>query len=213
MKAQSNIRWLETIILCLVLLPLSANAFYNPTEGRWLSRDLIEESGGSNLSGFVNNSPIDRWDLHGLFFGCSRAQCAGKPYTPSRECCIPGVGIVNRAAVKTAVFRVNFKPPPGTPVFTGHQWLEFPGGSAGYNYLNSAIWRNPDPMSGSTGIGITRTEIKLGPCEYDISLFVLYVQCNASLDIGTRSGAYDCGSYVSEIISLAEDESKYKPGY
>lgn len=34
--------------------------YYQPTTGRWLSRDPIEESGGSNLNGFVYNNPI-KW--------------------------------------------------------------------------------------------------------------------------------------------------------
>ncbi len=31
---------------------------YNPTDGRWLTRDPIEEQGGRNLYGFVGNMPI-----------------------------------------------------------------------------------------------------------------------------------------------------------
>ena len=31
--------------------------FYNPTTGRWISRDPIEENGGLNLYGFVGNDP------------------------------------------------------------------------------------------------------------------------------------------------------------
>jgi RHS repeat-associated protein len=36
--------------------------YYSPTLGRWLSRDPIEEEGGWNLYGMVNNNPIDYWD-------------------------------------------------------------------------------------------------------------------------------------------------------
>ncbi|MFC4995056.1 RHS repeat-associated core domain-containing protein [Rubritalea tangerina] len=39
---------------------------YNPTLGRWLSRDPIEEAGGINLYGFVGNDPVGRWDELGL---------------------------------------------------------------------------------------------------------------------------------------------------
>ena len=39
--------------------------FYNPTTGRWLSRDPIAESGGANLFAFVGNQPIQRVDLNG----------------------------------------------------------------------------------------------------------------------------------------------------
>ena len=39
---------------------------YNPTTGRWLSKDPIEEDGGLNLYGFVYNSPLNFWDMLGL---------------------------------------------------------------------------------------------------------------------------------------------------
>jgi RHS repeat-associated protein len=40
--------------------------YYNPSTGRWLSRDPIAEKGGLNLYGFVRNSPIGRFDVLGL---------------------------------------------------------------------------------------------------------------------------------------------------
>jgi len=39
--------------------------YYDSVDGRWLSRDPIEESGGLNLYGFVGNSPITGWDSLG----------------------------------------------------------------------------------------------------------------------------------------------------
>jgi uncharacterized protein RhaS with RHS repeats len=43
-----------------------ASAFYDPSLGRWLSRDPIEERGGMNLYAFVRNSPITSFDVLGL---------------------------------------------------------------------------------------------------------------------------------------------------
>ena len=40
--------------------------YYSPNMGRWLSRDPIEEQGGLNLYGFVNNDPVNKWDLWGM---------------------------------------------------------------------------------------------------------------------------------------------------
>jgi len=40
--------------------------FYDPSTGRWLSRDPIGERGGRNLYGMVGNNFINRWDLLGL---------------------------------------------------------------------------------------------------------------------------------------------------
>jgi len=39
--------------------------WYDPVEGRWTSRDPIEEAGGRNLYGFVDNDPIDWFDIFG----------------------------------------------------------------------------------------------------------------------------------------------------
>ena len=40
--------------------------YYNPTIGRWISRDPIGEDGGLNLYGFVGNDPISSIDPIGL---------------------------------------------------------------------------------------------------------------------------------------------------
>ncbi len=39
--------------------------YYNPSEGNWLSRDPIDELGGLNLYGFIDNNPINYFDLFG----------------------------------------------------------------------------------------------------------------------------------------------------
>ncbi len=57
-----------TVVLTGVMLfvSLAAQAFYNPSTGRWLSRDPIEEEGGKNMNGFVANTPINNADHLGL---------------------------------------------------------------------------------------------------------------------------------------------------
>jgi len=45
---------------------------YNPSIGRWMNRDLIEEKGGINLFAFVNNQPVDQVDPFGLTKVCIR---------------------------------------------------------------------------------------------------------------------------------------------
>ena len=40
--------------------------YYSPDIGRWISRDPIEEQGGFNLYAFVNNDPVNHWDMLGL---------------------------------------------------------------------------------------------------------------------------------------------------
>jgi len=40
--------------------------FYHAEAGRWVNRDPIRERGGINLYAYVENDPVNRWDLLGL---------------------------------------------------------------------------------------------------------------------------------------------------
>jgi uncharacterized protein RhaS with RHS repeats len=60
-------RWMT--VGCLFMLWASAwpvHAFYNPTTGRWLSRDPIGERGGVKLYSLVANAPTLKHDILGL---------------------------------------------------------------------------------------------------------------------------------------------------
>lgn len=61
-----TIRPLLKILLLLVALSNFAHAFYDPGQGRWVSRDPIQEQGGVNLYGFVENSATNATDTLGL---------------------------------------------------------------------------------------------------------------------------------------------------
>lgn len=54
------------ILLAGLALSQTASAFYNPTTGRWPSRDPIGQEGGVNLYSFIANKPVDAVDLLGL---------------------------------------------------------------------------------------------------------------------------------------------------
>ena len=43
---------------------------YSPELGRWIQEDPIEEAGGRNLYGFVNNNPVKYVDFFGFYKGC-----------------------------------------------------------------------------------------------------------------------------------------------
>src|ERR1017187_1814220 len=46
---------------------LNVQAYFDPTTGRWASRDPIQEDGGLNLYGFVGNDGINYNDAFGLW--------------------------------------------------------------------------------------------------------------------------------------------------
>jgi uncharacterized protein RhaS with RHS repeats len=54
------------MFFCALLFPVIGQCFYNPSTGKWLSRDPIEEQGGANLYQFVFNAPIAAVDFVGL---------------------------------------------------------------------------------------------------------------------------------------------------
>ena len=54
-----------TLLLFIALAVLPASAFYNPTTGRWLSRDPIDERDVANLYAFCRNSDVNTYDYLG----------------------------------------------------------------------------------------------------------------------------------------------------
>jgi len=50
-------------------LYLTLHRAYDPYSGRWLSRDPIEEAGGINLYGYVQENPVNLIDSFGLAVG------------------------------------------------------------------------------------------------------------------------------------------------
>jgi RHS repeat-associated protein len=61
--------------------------YYNASTGRWVNRDPIEESGGRNLYGTVNNNLINHKDFLGLMKVCC-SSVRGEPWPGSmfRHC-------------------------------------------------------------------------------------------------------------------------------
>jgi RHS repeat-associated protein len=53
--------------------------YYDPEIGKWPNRDPIEESGGTNMYGFVWNDGVNLWDYLGMM--------------ARRRCCTPGTQI------------------------------------------------------------------------------------------------------------------------
>ena len=76
------------VLLGLLFWAGTASAFYNPTVGKWLNREPINEPGfkvlteryepinwseEKNLYGFIGNGPLNRYDLFGLTCGCCKS--------------------------------------------------------------------------------------------------------------------------------------------
>ena len=64
-----NIRTVTLAILFLVATVEVGWCFYNPLSGKWLVRDPIDEIGGLNLYAFVENDPINEYDIDGRILG------------------------------------------------------------------------------------------------------------------------------------------------
>src|SRR5262245_19296264 len=78
MNTRAFARWIAGCILALILTQQAAHAFYDPSLGRWINRDPIEEgSGGPNLYQFVRNNVTDLVDPLGQAAGA-----AGPPQIP-----------------------------------------------------------------------------------------------------------------------------------
>ena len=63
MKPIKNIILLEAAVA--LFAALHVQAYFDPSIGRWASRDPIEESGSISLYGFVQNDPINGEDILG----------------------------------------------------------------------------------------------------------------------------------------------------
>lgn len=66
MNITSIVRSLFFATIFSLVFVSSTKAGYDPTIGRWLSRDPIAETGGLNLYGYVDNQPIRLIDPLGL---------------------------------------------------------------------------------------------------------------------------------------------------
>lgn len=66
-------------ILLFCALSAVAKAYYDPGQGRWLSRDPIEENGGVNLYGFVGNNSVNGCDLLGQYPALENQTKPGRP--------------------------------------------------------------------------------------------------------------------------------------
>lgn len=218
-RIMEAMRMKAVLMMALLLLGLAlgreAQAFYNPSTGRWLSRDPIEERGGVNPVGFIRNNPVRTWDYLGLlpvedFF--TRAErcvlCAGIQYDPLRECCIQDQ-VHKDKATGTGVKRCSYRPVDPSQFYLAHTWVQWDGGSAGFNAPgNPGQWASPDLYSGSTGGGVSCDETELSPCKYDLEKFKNCIKSKASQPPADPKPS-DCNAYAARLVGDCLEESKY----
>ena len=73
-------------LLLLLLLPQPGQCFYNPTTGRWLSRDPVEERDCPHLYDFIGNDAANRVDFAGLMDSKTICPCDVQSFSiKSRE--------------------------------------------------------------------------------------------------------------------------------
>jgi hypothetical protein len=88
------------IAFCLILLlPACARAYYSPDQGRWISRDPIEERGGANVFALLGNNAVDLSDYLGLELGqCST--CTGNCDQTKKKCAVEKITVKPEGAVQ-----------------------------------------------------------------------------------------------------------------
>ena len=90
----------------LYLAPFRA---YDPTTGRWINRDPIQEQGGLNLYAYVGNNAVNRYDPLGLV-------CCNHSYSDCLAACIEKERFDLTAVLGTAVSTLGFgSPMPKSP--------------------------------------------------------------------------------------------------
>jgi RHS repeat-associated protein len=170
---------------------------YNPTLGRWLSRDPVEEKGGRNLYGFTSNDAIKFYDKLGLQIGFSGFaevdwqhsqpwdpwaivnalcpfKCNGKAYNPITHCCCKKNGTEQTLPRKEIPTGIKLCAAPSfMQILIDHQWIEIDDDwSAGFYPVDDVIGPGQVNSPEKDYVADSRkqcAELLLSPCAVDIS--------------------------------------------
>jgi len=178
--------------------------YYDPTTGRWPSRDPIGEKGGINLYGMVGNDSVNLVDLLGLEDCCGNPRRPGKEVTDDagRKCC--------KDEIKTVEIRVRART---AYTDTGHAYIHTQNHDRGF-YPGNSIW-------GGTGRVFTEADNS----EYNPENSYSYRACPESvqkLDNGitgtddtnynfTNTGGRNCAGWACQQIRNAGFTPPYNP--
>ena len=150
----------RTVAIVLALLGLvlcqDARAFYNPSTGRWLSRDLIGERGCENLHAFVRNDALQHVDRKGedIWGAFPVAHLPARPVIPNAS---PRSSAQEtspkRSGDPTGIDKCNrpIENPENDPIIgcanlRGHDFFRWPDGHGGYEGVGQ---QNPQAEDGT----------------------------------------------------------------
>jgi RHS repeat-associated core domain len=201
----------------ILLTAIHAFAVYAPNEGRWLSRDPIEEKGGLNLYAFCENDSVNKTDRLGMqshcsvdlsgMMSCTTAPkcCNGVEYNPLTHCCVKDK-IVSKEKKATGIKRCCAYQ---DPVFTVksfdlyvplHCWVEYPGGARGL--YPSGMKDEPEGYYGIQNTAPSPgqpykvcTELIASECDYDLDE-VSSCMKNSGNIIPWIVGTHDCRQWA-----------------
>lgn len=115
--------------IAIVCFAATGHAYFDPTIGRWASRDPIQERDGPNVYAFVANNPVNKVDHYGLFGSGG----VGGPCIPGWTCPPTPLGKPCGTLVRRATYPSNrwYRCPDNcaTTVFAPHMFIILPDGT------------------------------------------------------------------------------------
>jgi RHS repeat-associated protein len=173
----------------------------NVLDGRWVSRDPIEERGGINVFVFVGNRPSHRVDMLGqLTWTWPWIKCCGVvQYNWFTECCCNGQ-VFSESEIDSGVRRWgrDFGTTMGY-----HEWITFDGRLADVNFVGA-------PFAYQTGDRVMMWESRIlkwdgmmSPCKYNIKCFKECLHTEAILHLGLPFPTYanPCVTYADHLLN------------
>jgi hypothetical protein len=183
-----------------------AQAFYNPSTGRWLSRDPIEEQGGFKIYGFGKNNAINGIDSLGLRWTDADEWRFHRP----EGCCFYKGKILSDKKVATGVSteRWTATVPDHTGRFPYHVWVQWDGGSADINGLNGLYFYQS--RAGFTPSDPDRKSepLMLSECKYDFEKLKDCLVNESAKVQGKQRMGYECGEYATDLVNKCVAASK-----
>jgi hypothetical protein len=198
------------LVGCLSGFAPAAQAFYNPSTGRWLSRDPIGEQGGINVYGFGKNNAINGIDSLGLRWTDEDEWRFHRP----EGCCFYKGKIRSDKKVATGVSteRWNATAPDHTGRYPYHVWVQWDGGSADINGLNG-LYFYQSPAGFTPSAPDRKSEpLILSECEHDFEVLRDCLVNESAKVRGKQRMGYECGEYAKDLVNKCVAASKrHKP--